>query len=95
MSTGNRRHVASCCRCRLSSLSDDVLIGAAAKEVTVKSGRPYNTATYNSPCVIHANGWEKQPLIDIVYATGEITQAQQEASMKLKFTLDQSKVWTS
>ena len=58
----------------------------------MKDNRPYNSATKTSPCIIHANGWEKQPLIEIVKLSGEITAAQQANIMKLKAEVEAKKV---
>ena len=34
----------------------------------------YNKATGTRPCVVHANGWDKGPLIDILKGLSLVTQ---------------------
>lgn len=36
----------------------------------VVDGRPVNTATGTRPCVVHANGWDKQPLLTLLERCG-------------------------
>ena len=54
--------------------------------------RPFNKATNSRPCVIHANGWEKMPLIQMVRDTGEITPAVAAEMFNVKAKFDKTKV---
>ena len=70
------------------------LAGASSADFEIVNDRPLNVATRSQPCVIHANGWEKLPLIDLVRRTGEITQAQQDDLLRTKEEFDKKKVIT-
>ncbi len=67
--------------------------GSAASDVKVRDGRPYNYATLSRPCIIHANGWEKQPLIDIVRQSGKISPIESDIALERKAAIDKAKVW--
>jgi hypothetical protein len=67
-------------------------VGTAGQDVEGRNGRPYNVATYTRPCVIHANGWEKMPLIRIVEECGHITSSEREELLRTKSTFDKAKV---
>ena len=41
----------------------------------VVDGRPVNTATGTRPCVVHANGWDKQPLLALLERCGLLEDA--------------------
>ena len=69
-----------------------VSIESTPADFDIVENRPLNVATKSHPCVIHANGWEKLPLIDLVRRTGEITQERQEEILRIKSTFEKAKV---
>lgn len=68
------------------------LLGSAAADVTASAGKLFNIATRTSPCVIHANGWEKMPLIKLVLDAGEITESERDTLLETKSTFEKTKV---
>ena len=66
--------------------------GSASSDIEARNHRPFNKATSTTPCVVHANGWEKMPLIDIVTATGEMSKIERQEILKQKSLFDKTKV---
>mmetsp|Transcript_821 Transcript_821/g.2728 ORF Transcript_821/g.2728 Transcript_821/m.2728 type:complete len:953 (-) Transcript_821:2162-5020(-) len=62
------------------------LFGSAKDDIQVRDGRPFNVVTGTRPCVLHANGWDKAPLLRIVTESGRFTPdeaASAETNMRL------------
>ncbi|EGD76928.1 hypothetical protein PTSG_07269 [Salpingoeca rosetta] len=67
------------------------LFGSAKRDVVVRDGRIHNQATHTSPAVVHANGWDKGPLLDILQQAGELTPQYRQQLLDLKATLEKQK----
>ena len=50
------------------------LFGRARKDVSASGGRVANHATGTYPCIVHANGWDKAPLLDLLHATDRLSR---------------------
>jgi hypothetical protein len=69
----------------------------------VVDGRPVNTATGTRPCVVHANGWDKQPLLALLERCGlledtgllEAVKARRETLEKTRTLQTREKVGAS
>jgi hypothetical protein len=48
----------------------------AALRQQIADGRPFNTATGTQPCILHANGWDKGPLLEFIEKSGRFTEEQ-------------------
>ena len=70
----------------------DALTGSAALDVTIENGQPKNVATGTQPCVVHANGWEKLPLIELVEASGRISKDQRDQLLSDRDALKKKQV---
>jgi hypothetical protein len=68
------------------------MTGSAATDVSVVDGRPVNVATGTKPCVLHANGWEKLPLIEIVERCGRISKEERDRLLEEKQEFESKKV---
>ncbi len=54
------------------------LFGSAKKDLSVEGKRIVNLATGTRPCVVHANGWDKGPLLTLLIDTGRLTDEYQQ-----------------
>ncbi len=70
----------------------DTSTGSAAGDVKIDAGRPLNMATGTRPCVLHANGWEKLPLINLVEKAGLVSAADLQSMKDLKKDAELQKV---
>ena len=52
--------------------------GSAKNDVLVKDGRVVNKVTGTTPCIIHANSWDKRPLIKLVTQSHRLTKEQEQ-----------------
>lgn len=53
---------------------------SAKDDLEVRDGRPFNIATGTRPCVLHANGWDKSPLLRLVKDSGRFSQEQAQSA---------------
>ena len=44
------------------------------------------------PCIVHANGWDKGPLLRLLLDSGRLPEADYNAFMEKKMTLDKQNV---
>lgn len=52
------------------------------------------SALPTQPCVVHANGWDKEPLLQILLDAGELSRSEWDAMEGEKAALEKSKVCT-
>ncbi len=70
------------------------LFGSAKEDIVVRNSRPFNTATGTQPCIVHANGWDKGPLLDLLRDCNKLSSAQVRDLIETKAKLDKQKVPT-
>lgn len=71
------------------------LFGSAAADLQVQGARVFNKATGTRPCILHANGWDKGPLLELLKQTGRLTAAQQSELTATKASLEKKKILQS
>lgn len=71
------------------------LFGDAGKDVIAKNGRIFNTATKTWPSIVHANGWDKGPLLTLLRDTGHLAPEMFDELVTQKKTLDKAKTLQS
>lgn len=68
------------------------LFGSAKEDVIVRNSRPFNTATGTQPCIVHANGWDKGPLLELLRDCNKLSAAQVRELIETKAKLDKQKI---
>lgn len=69
------------------------LYGYAKEDIQINpmEGRPMNKVTGTYPAVVHANGWDKGPLLDIARRSGRITDKEAHLLAKAKVEMESFK----
>ncbi len=66
--------------------------GRAKEDVEVVNDRLHNKATQTDPCIVHANGWDKGPLLKLLSRAHKLTDQEMADMIEQKATLEKTKV---
>lgn len=67
------------------------LFGSAKDDLVVRDNRPFNTATGTRPCIVHANGWDKGPLLQLAADSHRLVGADLASARSRKTNLEKTR----